>query len=152
MHPTTRLCLEVLIELEPRGALCDLGCGSGVLAIASARLGWGPVHAIDDRQEALAITRENALINGVDVRVRRLDLARGIAAPASATVLANILSPVLLRIAKAGFEGGPVETLVVGGMLSDEADTVVAAFAAHGLIERSRRELGGWATSVLARS
>ena len=46
-HHTTRLCLELLLELEPGGALVDLGCGSGVLAIAAARLGWAPVLGVD---------------------------------------------------------------------------------------------------------
>ena len=47
-HATTRLCLELLLELEPEGPLLDLGCGSGVLAIAAAKLGWGPVTALDN--------------------------------------------------------------------------------------------------------
>ena len=59
-HPTTRLCLELLLETEQRGSLADLGCGSGVLAIAAARLGFGPVLALDSERAALEATLANA--------------------------------------------------------------------------------------------
>ena len=64
-HHTTRLCLELLLELEPAGAFADWGCGSGVLAIAAARLGWAPVLACDSDPAAVEATRENAAVNGV---------------------------------------------------------------------------------------
>ena len=74
-HPTTRLSLELLLELEPRGSLADLGCGSGVLAIAAAKLGFGPVTAIDHEPAALEATRDNAAANGVVLdRIERRDL------------------------------------------------------------------------------
>ena len=59
-HATTRLCLELLVELTPAGACVDLGCGSGVLAIAAARLGWGPVVALDYDPLSVSATAENA--------------------------------------------------------------------------------------------
>ena len=61
-HHTTRLCLELLLDLEPRGAFVDLGCGSGVLAIAAARLGWGPILGVDFDPLAVAATAENAAL------------------------------------------------------------------------------------------
>ena len=64
-HPTTRLSLELLLELEPAGPLADLGCGSGVLAIAAAKLGYEPVAAFDHEVAALDATRENANANAV---------------------------------------------------------------------------------------
>ena len=148
-HPTTRLCLEALLQLEPGGALVDLGCGTGVLAIAAARLGWDSVLAVDQRPEALDVTTENAANNGVVVRVALCDLYHNGAAPSARTVVANILRPVLMQIAKAGFVGEPVGTLVLGGMLADEAADVAGGFAIHGLGEVARRERAGWATSVL---
>ncbi len=63
-HPTTRLCLEFLVGLE-RGSLLDVGCGSGVLAIAAARLGFGPVFAIDTDPAAIEATTRNAAANGI---------------------------------------------------------------------------------------
>ncbi|HEV2814471.1 MAG TPA: 50S ribosomal protein L11 methyltransferase, partial [Solirubrobacteraceae bacterium] len=65
-HETTRLCLELLLEVQPTGPLVDLGCGSGVLAIAAARLGWSPVLALDFDPLAVAATQTNARANGVD--------------------------------------------------------------------------------------
>ena len=59
-HATTRLCLELLLELEPPGSFADLGCGSGVLAIAAARLGFAPVTAVDSERAAVEATLENA--------------------------------------------------------------------------------------------
>ncbi|MGH3995723.1 MAG: 50S ribosomal protein L11 methyltransferase, partial [Pseudonocardiaceae bacterium] len=64
-HPTTRLSLELLLDLEPDGSFADLGCGSGVLAIAAARLGFAPVAAVDTELVALEATRANAAANGV---------------------------------------------------------------------------------------
>src|SRR4051794_23880807 len=74
-HPTTRLCLELLLELEPGGSFADLGCGSGVLAIAAAKLGFGPVVALDSDRAAVTATERNARDNAVALdRVERFDL------------------------------------------------------------------------------
>src|SRR4051812_4958722 len=81
-HATTRLCLELLLGLEPGGALVDVGCGSGVLAIAAARVGWQPVLGLDHEREAVAAARANAAANGVEVEARRWDL-RAAALPAA---------------------------------------------------------------------
>ena len=67
-HGSTRAALALLLrDPAPRGALLDIGCGSGVLAIAAARLGHGPVTAFDHDPHAVAATRENAAVNGVAV-------------------------------------------------------------------------------------
>src|SRR4051794_2428518 len=73
-HATTRLCLELLLGVGPGGALVDVGCGSGVLGIAAAKLGWGPVLGLDHEVASVEATRANAAVNGVDVEVRRWDL------------------------------------------------------------------------------
>ena len=76
-HPTTRGCLELMLELRERGSLADLGCGSGVLAIAAAKLGFAPVTALDSDRAAVAATRANARANAVAVaHVERFDLRR----------------------------------------------------------------------------
>jgi len=94
-HATTRLCLELMLGLSPDSGFVDLGCGSGVLAIAAARLGWGPVVALDNDVAAVDAAAENALVNGVDLVVRRHDLR--VDPPVSApTVAANLLRPLLL--------------------------------------------------------
>ena len=160
-HHTTRLCLELLAEEPPpgdgaaagAGAVMDLGCGSGVLAIAAARLGWGPVAGVDHELESVRATAENARANGVEVAVERFDLIRGGPAPTAPLVLANLLRPLLLCVARAGFAGGAVpDTLIASGLLSPEADEIAAAFARHGLVEAARRESAEWAALVLRSS
>jgi ribosomal protein L11 methyltransferase len=150
-HATTRLCLELLLELDPWGAVVDLGCGSGVLAIAAAKLGFGPVLGVDHDPLAIDATRENARVNGVRVEARRYDLTRDGPAPAAPTVLANLLGPLLRRLAETGFEGGVRPgALIASGLLATEADEIAAAFARRGLAERSRRTDGEWAALLLA--
>lgn len=140
-HPTTRLCLELLAEAAPGGALCDWGCGSGVLAIAAVRLGFAPVTAVDNDPAAVAIARENAAANGVAVSVRRADITRE--APWAPTVVANLTLPLLEAAAALGRRP---RTLVASGVLSHQADAVAAAW---GMAERDRREADGWAALVL---
>lgn len=153
-HHTTRLCLELLLEVEPGGALMDVGCGSGVLAIAAAKLGFGPVAGLDHERESVAATRANAAVNGVEIAVERHDLLHDGPARAAPTVLANLLRPLLLRVARDGFADGAVpRTLVASGLLAHEADEVAAAFAATmGLREVSRRHGGEWAALLLQTS
>jgi ribosomal protein L11 methyltransferase len=150
-HPTTRLCLELLLELEPGGALVDLGCGSGVLAIAAARLGWSPALGIDHERESVQATLDNAAANGVTVQARRHDLLRDGPAPGAPTVLANLLRPLLLRVAHDGFAGAAPHALVASGLLAHEGDEVAAAFARHGLRETARRHGGEWVALLLRR-
>ncbi len=150
-HHTTRLCLELLLEVEPRGAVLDVGCGSGVLAIAAAKLGFGPVAGLDHERESVRATQENAAANGVAVTVTRHDLLTDGPAPGAETVLANLLPPLLLRIARDGFAGGDApRTLIASGLLAEEADEVGAALcAATGLVETGRRTGGEWAALLL---
>lgn len=152
-HHTTRLCLELLLELPAGGPLVDVGCGSGVLAIAASKLGFGPVRALDHERESVAATAKNAQVNGVAVEVWRQDLLRDGPAPASSTVVANLLRPLLLRIARDGFADGVVpDRLIASGLLAHEADEVAAAFTeTMGLRERDRRAGGEWAALLLAR-
>jgi ribosomal protein L11 methyltransferase len=151
-HHTTRMCLEALLELEPAGEFLDLGCGSGVLAIAAAKLGWAPVAGVDHERESVAATLANAAVNGVEVDAFSGDLLRdGGPAPTAPTVAANLIRPLLAHVARAGFDGEPPRVLVASGLLHAEADEIARAFEAHGLRERARRHSGEWAALTLAR-
>jgi len=151
-HHTTRLCLELMLELEPAGPLVDVGCGSGVLAIAGAMLGWDPVLGLDHERESVAATADNAAVNGVpDVEVRLYDLLHDGPVPSAPTMVANLLRPLLLRIAADGFTGEPPRSLVASGLLAHEADEIAAAFTVHGFQETDRRLGGEWAALLLRR-
>ena len=143
-HPTTRLVLELLSELEPAGALADWGCGSGILAIAAAKLGWAPVHACDHDPASVEATLAGAVANGVALEVSRCDL-RAAEGPWAPTVLANLVRPLLLEVARTMTR--PPERLIASGLLPGEVDEVVAAFAR--LREKRRIEGGGWAAVYL---
>jgi ribosomal protein L11 methyltransferase len=146
-HPTTRMSLELLLQLQPEGSFADLGCGSGVLAIAAARLGFAPVSAVDNEVAALDATRANAAANGVELdRVERMDL-RSERPPPAGTVAANLMRPLLLRLA--GLWEERPRTLIVSGLLDEEADEVTAAFAPLG--QRRRLSAQGWSALLLCR-
>jgi ribosomal protein L11 methyltransferase len=154
-HTTTRLCLELLIELEGAGAatgpLLDLGTGSGVLAIAAAKLGWDPVRACDHEPASLEAAGRNAEANGVRLQLDRVNLREELP-PIPDTAVANLTAPLLAHIA-AGIQGGePPRRLVCSGLLATEADEVAAGFAAAGLLEAERRGEGDWAALRLERS
>jgi ribosomal protein L11 methyltransferase len=148
-HATTRLCLELLLERPAAGSFLDLGCGSGVLAITAARLGFAPVLAVDNERAAVDATHENAAVNRAQISVRRLDL-RSETVPFAETVAANLLAPLLERWATAlAGERHVPRRIIAGGLLVPEADAIAAAFAAAGLRETRRRELAGWAALMV---
>ena len=146
-HATTRLCLELLLELDPQGGFADWGCGTGVLAIAAARLGYAPVTAVDHDPLSIDATVENADANGVTLEVARVNL-REQPGPPAPTVCANLLRPLLLDVAR-NLERPPHQ-LIVSGLLRHEADEVAAAFAGKGLHEADRRSLAEWSALRLA--
>jgi ribosomal protein L11 methyltransferase len=150
-HPTTRLCLELLLRLaddgRARGPLVDIGCGSGVLAIAAAKLGWGPVGAVDHDPQSVVATTENAAANDALVEARLLDLRRE-AIPSAPTIVANLLAPLLLDLAARMTD--PPARLIASGLLTDQVAAVTAAFAErHALVELDRRHEGEWAAVLL---
>jgi ribosomal protein L11 methyltransferase len=146
-HATTRLCLELLLGAGPGRSLADLGCGSGVIAIAAAKLGFDPVVAVDADRAAVEATARSARANAVRLaRVERLDLRRAAPPPAD-VVVANLMRPLLLELA-GRFETPPHE-LIISGLLEDEADEVAAAFAPLTEVARPARQ--GWCALLLRR-
>jgi ribosomal protein L11 methyltransferase len=147
-HPSTRLTLELLTRLPAGGPLADWGCGSGVLSVAAARLGFDPVLACDHEREAVAATLAAADANGVELTATRCDLRRA-PGPWAPTVLANLVRPLLLEIAE--LMERPPQRLTASGLTVDEVDDVAAAFERHGLRLTSRRDGDGWSAILLAR-
>lgn len=147
-HATTRLSLELLAELVPEGPIADWGCGSGILAIAAAKLGWGPVLACDIEPESVEAALDGARVNGVELEVTRCDVRAG--GPPAPTVLANLVRPLLLQVAEHLTE--VPERMIISGLELHEVDEVLLAFTRQNLIERDRREGGGWAAVELIKS
>lgn len=163
-HPTTRLSLELLLVLHDgtaagdspatgdapapggaghRGALTDLGSGSGVLAIAAARLGWSPVTGFDHEQAAVTAAIGNAAVNRTEASFRRLDLRRGLPDLAP-LVVANLTAPLLELVAGQMSRPDRPDRMICSGLLEGERERVVDALAGAGLVEREFRALEGW--------
>jgi ribosomal protein L11 methyltransferase len=138
-HPTTRLCLELLLAIEPAGLL-DLGCGSGVLAVAAAKLGFAPVVALDLDEAAVSATRANALTNAVGVDVRLADVL-GDPLPDAEVAVANI-APAAVEVAGRRFAG---RRLLTSGYLAAER------LSLPGWRHVDRLEDGGWAADRFER-
>lgn len=147
-HPTTRLVLALLQE-QPRASILDLGCGSGVLCVAAAKLGFGPITAIDNDPVAVESTRDNLRRNDVDglVTVRVLDALQE-ELPRADIVLANVIYEPLVRIAPRM----TAPRLVLSGLLRSQGDDCAAAYEQAGYVLRERRDRDGWVALVLERA
>lgn len=149
-HATTRCCLELLLALADRGLaagpLADWGTGSGVLAIAAAKLGWSPVSGCDHEPAAVEVAAANAAANGAAVAVERLNLREQVP-PAAPTVVANLTAPLLVPLAERMEAGGIAVPgrMVVSGLLRSERDRVTEAFGGAGLAVEDAIESGDWA-------
>jgi len=128
-HPTTALCLEWLDAQDLAGlAVVDYGCGSGILAIAAAKLGAAAVLAMDIDPQALTATHENAQRNSVADRIAVTGDPR-LAAGGADALLANILAGPLVDLAPRFAEAlRPGGHLALSGLLLEQADTVTAAY------------------------
>ena len=181
-HETTRACLEYIDELAGNGAqsFLDMGCGSGILSIAAAKLGCSPVSGFDIDEDAVNASRENAALNGVKVDYRLFALGNGAVtldesieaakglypdlalqgrdvgssatpfAPAD-IVVANILGPLLIAFAEE-IASYAKKTLIVSGILNELYPEVRGSFAALGFSEVSRKTIGEWTTGCLCRA
>lgn len=193
-HETTRACLEYIDEIAENGGLVgaplrgdrtlgsflDMGCGSGILSIAAAKLGFSRVAGFDIDEDAVNASRENAALNnGVTVDYRLFALGKGTVtldesieaakgvypdlalqgrdvgsgeAPFAPAdfVVANILGPLLIAFADE-IAGYAKKTLIVSGILEELYPEVLAAFQSRGFREISRKTIGEWTTGHLSR-
>ena len=167
-HPTTQLCLEFIEEFIDRGpqtvdrgstihrppsTVIDIGCGSGILSIAALKLGAEFALGVDIDEASIRASRENARANGVPDE--KFALGLGSVAEVLAgryqvrqapLVLANILAPVLVRLFDEGLADlvAPGGTIVLSGILVEQAQTVIEAAQAHGLVSSGRKQMEDW--------
>jgi ribosomal protein L11 methyltransferase len=139
-HPTTRLCIELLAGV-PRGSFVDVGCGSGVLSIAAARLGFSTIVAVDVDPVAVEVTRANAAANGVALEARVMD-ATATSPPSADVAVANV-------------------TLALGASVLERLDAAVAVTSGYldgevpahtGWSREATLTLDGWAADRFARA
>ena len=160
-HGTTKGCLEAVDKLltdgiRPRN-VADIGCGTAVLAIAAAKVLEGDVIASDIDPVAVEVALANARANGVEGRVACVEAA-GFEHPELTRmapydlVFANILKGPLVDLAPAmAAHVAPGGHVILSGILNDQADEVVAAYARAGMALRDRRVIGDWTTLTLGR-
>jgi len=149
-HPTTLMCLRALEEaVQPGADVLDLGAGSGILALAAARLGVASVLALDTDPVAVRAARDNVRLNGLGaiVRVEEGTLKGGLGS--FDVIAANISAPVIFELAGAMAAAlKPGGVLVAGGFSEARAAKVAAALTAAGLsVERTLSD-GEWRTHV----
>jgi ribosomal protein L11 methyltransferase len=148
LHPTTRACLELLQEVEPvPSRLLDVGCGSGILALAALRLGARHADAVDTDPLAVATTRANAEANelGSRVTVREGSLPASPEGDPYPLVLANLVAVVLVGLApRLAAQLAPGGVLLASGIIEGRSDEVRAAFARAGLVIATERHDGEW--------
>ncbi|MGH3135319.1 MAG: 50S ribosomal protein L11 methyltransferase [Gaiellaceae bacterium] len=137
-HATTRMCIELLAGLE-RGSLLDAGCGSGVIAVAAVRLGFGPVFAADVDPIAVGVARETAGRNGVSIEVREADVMRDDLRPVDVLVANIELAVVEVLLAR---RPALARTIVTSGYLAGERPQAKRWAIVRGV------ELDGWAAQV----
>ena len=149
-HPTTQLCLIALEELvQPAQRVLDLGCGSGILSIAAAKLGAYPIHALDIEEISVQATKDNAAQNDVAEKIvaqhgslenvisssRRFDL-----------IVVNILARIIIRMCAEGLGQTvrPGGKAIFSGIIDTQADKVEEALRKTGLEPYKRRQQGDW--------
>lgn len=158
-HETTRLCCERLVawaeSAPPDARITDAGCGSGILAISAARLGFSHVRGFDNDAEAVRVSQENAALNGLAdaIEFYEGDLETGFRAEPADLVLANILGHVLAQfVPELVTAVAPGGLLVLSGILATELNQVKAAFtSAVPTWKVETRTMGEWSDIALQR-
>lgn len=151
-HETTCACLraiEALSQRFPGASFLDAGCGSGILSIAAAKLGFTPVTAVDHDPVAVRIATENCRRNNVAdlVRIDRADLKADMSIGRYGIVVANMLASILDSVAEtvvAQLTDGPCSRLVLGGMLTGQYNDTRTRYEALGLVEEGHEVDGDW--------
>jgi ribosomal protein L11 methyltransferase len=147
-HPTTQMCLGLLLDIEPSGGAVDFGCGVGTLAIAAAKLGWGPVSGLEREGPAVEVAVENAQRNGVEAEFAVADIATA-ELPIRELLMANAPPPVHERVSAAVTPD--VRHVIASGIVEGEMERVRDMYAAVGLHPQHGMAADTWIAMRLGR-
>lgn len=158
-HPTTQLCLALLeTYLKPGDSVFDVGCGSGILSVAAAKLGAGRILGVDIDREADRATRENSALNGVSDQIEfhqgSIEVVTSPNSPRAnlqfPLVLANILARIIIKLFGEGLAQpiAPGGHIILSGILVEQAEQVCAAAQAAGLTIVEQQQSGDWVAIV----
>lgn len=159
LHGTTRACLRFLDKWQrrqPQASILDMGCGTGILAIAAAKLGFPRVTAMDNDTAAVRVAQANAVSNKVADRIEcfQADVAEFQADVAYDFVMANLLAGILVRWADqivAVVNQAPGSGLALSGILEEQYEAVRSAYVARGFVEQESIVLDGWKSGCFCR-
>jgi ribosomal protein L11 methyltransferase len=155
LHPTTQLCLEALeMLIQPGMDVLDVGTGSGILAIAAAKLGARRVIAVDSDPTAIKTARENVAVNGAQEIVSVLDGSPGDVVGDYDAIAVNILARVIVEMMQRGLPAcvRPGGKIVAAGILIDQESDVTATMEQQGITLIERRQRDDWVCLVGERS
>ena len=147
-HPTTQMCLGLLLDIQPCGGAVDFGCGVGTLAIAAAKLGWAPVSGLEREAPAVEVADENAQRNGVEADFAVADIATA-ELPIRELLMANAPPPVHERVSAA--VTAQVRHVIVSGIVEGEMERVQDMYAAAGLYPQQGMAADTWIAMRLGR-
>jgi ribosomal protein L11 methyltransferase len=153
LHPTTRLCLEALEDyVRPSASVLDVGTGSGILAIAAARLGASCVMAFDTDPLAVRVARENVALNQVESVVRvqaRTAETSNLQSPIWDLIVVNILAETIMDLGPAlAANLSPQGILIASGIIAERTDAVLGSFGQNGLALVEQRAEGDWVALI----
>jgi ribosomal protein L11 methyltransferase len=153
LHPTTQLCLQILQTMSLEGiAVLDVGTGSGILSIAAAKMGAGPLWAVDVDDVAVRVAQENFERNGLAANQATVGSAVDAGGRQWSLVVANILSNILIGIMadlKAAL--APGGRLILSGIINEQEQAMRECLVQHALTIESRHEEGDWVAFVVSR-
>ena len=153
LHPTTQLCLQILQSMSLRQvAMFDVGTGSGILSIAAAKMGAGPIRAVDVDVVAVRVAQENFERNHLPALEAAVGSAIDTGGRQWPLVMANILSNILINIMadlKAAL--APGGRLILSGIINEQEQAMRDCLAQHDLTIETRREEGDWIAFVVSR-
>ena len=146
-HETTKMCLELAQRYMKQGAsVLDVGCGSGILGIACAKLGAGRVLSLDNDAVSVDVTRRNAAANGVNnLEAQRSDLLQNAGDVQHDIVLANIIADIIIRLnGNVQRVMAPDAVYIMSGIIADRLGDVTASLKRNGLDVIETMSLGDW--------